>query len=206
MQVQDGGAGVFSKLVGPQHADYELFYAELFRRVFQSAQPIATLVKERMKNYVLQPGEYAVAHYRAFHAIEDNKERMSKKQSAYRAINAVNCASTLLPGHPIYFASHSFFALDAIRLYAEEKNGSIATNQNPEEALHLDKASRGDQYLAPSEFYEIFVNHLSMASARCVSNGVGGFGKFAQLLSYVPKCSDRHFDKGRPQKCQWQVP
>jgi hypothetical protein len=43
LQVQDGGSGVFSKLVGPQQADYAVFCAELFRRVFQPAPTIALL-------------------------------------------------------------------------------------------------------------------------------------------------------------------
>jgi hypothetical protein len=169
--------------MGPQHADYKVFSAEMFRRVFQPALPVAALVNERMKNSALQPGEYSVAHYRAFYAIEFNHPKMNNKTLEDRAINAVNCALTLYPGHPFYFASDSIHALDAIQLYAEETNLSIATNQNSKEAVHLDNHGRGNQSHAPSEFYETFVDLLIMGSGRCVSYGVGGFGMFARLIS-----------------------
>jgi hypothetical protein len=203
IQNADGGEGMLSNLIGPQHADYKVFYAEMFRRVFQPALPVAALVNERMKNSALQPGEYSVAHYRAFYGIEYSK--MNNKTLEDRAINAVNCASTLYPGHPVYFASDSIHALDAIRLYAEEKNLSIATNQNSKEALHLDYHGGGNQSRAPSEFYETFVDLLIMGSGRCVSYGVGGFGMFARLLSYDTNCSN-HYSTRRSitQKCQWQ--
>jgi hypothetical protein len=170
--------------------------------LFQPSTPIARLVDDQMKE--LHPGEFAVAHYRAYYAIEEHKERISSKDLSKRALNAVNCGSRLLPGRPILFASDSKAALDAIRTYAEGTNRSIIIKQNPGEALHLDIVSRGNASRSPPEFYDAFVDLLVIGNGRCVSHGTEGFGQFAQLLAFDSSCSNRKFSKGRMQECRWQ--
>jgi hypothetical protein len=65
------------------------------------------------------PGEYVVAHYHAYWGIK--KEQDNPRAIKARAINAVNCASDLLPGSQIYFASDSSLAIDEAERYANRK-------------------------------------------------------------------------------------
>jgi hypothetical protein len=122
------------------------------------------------------------------------------------AINAVNCASKLKPGYPIYFASDSAYASESVRQYAVLNNYTIFTNDvvatkstsrihNHNDPLHLDFAARGNKTWPVEAYYDIFVDLLVLGNARCVSLGMGGYGAYANYLSFDPKCANRHMGK-----------
>jgi hypothetical protein len=181
--------------------NYDTIYHDLFLALFSPSPPIAKQVDEKMKAADLSPGEYAIAHYRAFYAIEHEKEQRSTSQLSVAAITAANCASVLRPGGPVYFASDSKIAVDAVRNYARTGNHSIVTFDSPE-ALHLDQTEDWESR-PPSDFYSVFVDLYLMSNGRCVTYGQGGFGRYALLLGYNSTCASRHFYRSKRARCSW---
>eukprot|EP00934_Nitzschia_sp_Nitz4_P005259 Nitzschia sp. Nitz4//scaffold9_size221794//195908//196897//NITZ4_001381-RA/size221794-exonerate_protein2genome-gene-0.25-mRNA-1//1//CDS//3329561106//5249//frame0 len=203
VQDVDGGERYYQQLVNDPSDTYENIYHTLFRALFQPSPPIAKLVKAKMRQGNLVAGDFAVAHYRAFYAIEDKKDLMTTNLLRKYALNAVACASELKPGGPVYLASDSRDAVEAMKQYAREGNRSIVS-WDGDEALHVDKFSSWNAP-PPSSFYSVFVDLLIMANSRCTAYGQGGFGRFASLLSYNASCTRRHVIRGdHIQKCFWR--
>ena len=209
-RIQDvhGGAVLYNALVATNitessrakdfiQDDYDEIYHDLFRAMFRPVAPIQNLINKKLESTGLLPGEYSVAHYRAFYAVEHDKGKVSEEDLIKRAINSVNCASWLRPGGPVYFASDSKVAGEAVQKYASQTNRSIVSLDGPE-ALHLDK----ENDRPPSDFYPVFVDLYLMGSGRCVSFGRGGFGRYGLLLGYDATCFNRHH-KGKTKKCDW---
>lgn len=111
---------------------------------------------------------------------------------------------------PIYFASDSLVAIRTVQDVARTENRSIGTftttdkntsnnnNEHDREALHLDKRYQWKSGNV-SDFYATFVDLLILANATCISIGVGGFGRFASLISKntntdttTQSCVNRH--------------
>jgi hypothetical protein len=181
--------------------NYETVYHDTFRAIFQPSPPVAELVAQQLDRNGLHPGQYSVAHFRAYHKVP--KITVSQEFQTEGAITAVNCASQLHPGDPIYFASDSSLSARTVKEYGETHNRTIVTNQNANnEPLHLDKASLGNGTHEPYEYYDSFVDLLVMGNGRCVAYGKGGFGPFASLMSYDSKCKSKHHGA----TCAWQDP
>jgi hypothetical protein len=181
------------------NSSYDDIYHDVFRLLFIPAPPIAKILREELQESGLVPGEYAVAHYRAFYA---RASRLPRTISMY-AINAVNCASQLRPGGPIYFASDSLHALASVRNYSKQNGYRIITIEN-QEPLHLDKGENWSQR-HPSDFFSIFVDLYLMGMGRCLSFGQGGFGRYGLLLSYNASCFNRHTWNLRMVPCTWKA-
>ena len=194
MQTYHGGQLDFDNRTD---STYDEVYHELFRLFFRPSPPIAQILLDEMSAVHLRPGHYAVAHYRAFYGREGRKESTIAKV----AVNAVNCASMLRPGGPVYFASDSTFAVKTVQDYAKTNDYPIVTIQN-QEPLHLDKAGNWSTR-HPSDFYSIFVDLYLMGMGRCVTFGQGGFGRFGLLLSYNATCASRHIHKRQLSNCHW---
>ena len=199
-----GGSLLYDELIakngtkGAIADNYETIFHDLFRMMFKPSPPVAKRIRKNLEASQLVPGEYSVAHYRAFYGIENEKEKRSSDALISNAINAANCASQLRPGGPVYFASDSKVANEAVRHHATVSNHSIVTFDSAE-ALHLDKGSG-----PPSDYYSVFVDLYLMGNGRCISYGQGGFGQFALLMSYNATCMSRHFYKLKMQKCDWR--
>ena len=194
MQSFDGGVTVYESTTDSTYAE---IYHDLFRLLFDPAPPIARTLKQEMDDAGLVQGEYAVAHYRAFYGRSSRRPESIAKF----AVNAVNCASQLRPGGPVYFASDSLYALGTVRNYSKEHGYKIVTIEN-QEPLHLDKDD-GDSERKPSDYYSIFVDLYLMGMGHCFSYGQGGFGRYALLLSYNATCSRRHTYNTKLLPCEW---
>lgn len=182
---------------------YERIFHDLFRSLFQPSEAIAKLVRNKMQTANLTAGKYVSCHHRAFYAIEDKKHRRKARHLRKKALNAINCASIILPGAPIYFASDSQESIRAVRHTAIKGHRPIVTtHEDTKEALHLDKAENWTA-LHPSEFYPTFVDLLIMANGRCTAYGAGGFGRFGALLSYDSSCIIKHNEKPKTTDCRW---
>ena len=93
---------------------------------------------------------------------------------------------------------------DFAEQYAKQKGRPFARRLQDDEPLHLDFASRGNRTFAVEDFYDSFVDLLVLGNARCVAYGIGGFGAYANQLSYDPSCSFQHSrDKQEIIPCQW---
>jgi hypothetical protein len=202
-KIQDilGGAEYYEKMVDDSNETYETVYHNMFSALFKPSPPIEEMVKAKMQADHLMPGEYSVAHYRAFYGIEDKKQKRKTYNLESLAINAANCASVFRPGGPVYFASDSKVAVDAVKKYADKENRSISVFEG-DEALHIDKFGP-ENPRPPSDFYSVFVDLLLMANGKCVTYGQGGFGRFALLLSQNATCTGRHIYKFKVEECSW---
>ena len=193
LQTFDGGSVYFNEQFND--TSYEMVYHDLFRLFFTPSPGVAKIIQEEMTTVGLIAGEYATAHYRAFYGTRMPNETMIVST----AINAVECASELRPGGPIYFASDSTFALQTIQTYAKQYSRPVVVIQN-KEPLHLDKANSTN----PEDYYSVFVDLYLLGMGRCGSVGMGGFGRFGLLLSYNSSCWNRHSYNRQRLDCSWK--
>jgi hypothetical protein len=184
-------------------SSYEMMFHDLFRSLFKPSPPVAKLVREKMESANLTAGNYVSCHHRAFYAIENKKHKRNPRHLEKKALNAVNCASNIMPGAPVYFASDSQQSIEAVRRSAKKRNRPVVTiHEETEEALHLDKADNWELQ-DPSEYYPTFVDLLLMANGHCTAYGEGGFGRFASLLSFNASCGIKHNVKNQTDHCRW---
>ena len=181
------------------HDKYEDIFHDLFRLVFTPSPPVQATIDEQMKRGNLIPGEYSVAHFRAFYAVELNREVRSASLLIQGGRNAVNCASHLMPGKPVYFASDSIVSIQGVEQYAKEFDRPIVSlpADTTAEAMHIDYTFN---ITDPRPYYSIFVDLMIMGNSRCVSLSEGGYGTFALLLGYNTSC----YNRNRFNTCTWK--
>jgi hypothetical protein len=200
--------------------ELDFLYDKVFRHVwkvfFQPSPAVQAQINKQFQLLQLQPGQYVAAHVRALYqsnAVEQHEE-----------INAIHCASQLAVATaaidsggsnggrngrrhvlPIYFASDSNRTVAFAREYGKSIQGiHVVSRASDREPLHLD---RGRDFLTKaadewrnhtaSDFYDIFVDLYILSMARCITHGIGGYGKLAVLLSGNQSCSMDH----RKTKC-----
>jgi len=195
LQTFDGGSAYFNEELNHTGYTYESIYHDLFRTLFEPAPPVQAIIDEELKSVGLTPGEYATAHYRAFYG----KRMPDEAKIRSTAINAVECASELRPGGPVYFASDSVYAIQSIKDYAQEHKRPVVTIQN-DEPLHLDKAKSTNA----ADYYSVFVDLFLLGMGNCASFGMGGFGRYGLLLSYNASCWNRHSYNRQRLECHWK--
>lgn len=182
--------------------DYLRIFRHMWQALFEPSPPVGKLIADHMESSNLVRGKFSTAQYRAFYGTEHNKEK-PEDELKIKAENALNCASKLEPGDPIYFASDSHFAVRVASNMGRTTSRKIVTFDDEKEALHLDKK---DQWTSGNvaDFYPVFVDLLVMAEARCMAHGVGGYGTFANMLSVDPTCVIEH-DVGlmNTRRCNW---
>lgn len=179
---------------------YRNIYHDLFRSMFAPVPPLAQLLYQRLQSNNLIPGMYTAAHFRAYYDTNDEKT-VSGSWIQKWAINAVNCASVLQPGSPVYFSSDSKAAVEAVQEYATTHNRSIVTFADEDDPLHIEKTTDWERRPA-SDFYATFADLLSLGSGRCLAYGSGGYGRYASLLSHRSSCSLQHGPEHA--YCRWR--
>jgi hypothetical protein len=195
---------------------YDQVFPHVWNIFFQPSPAVQAQIDAQFQILQLQPGQYVSAHVRALYqsnAVEQHEE-----------INAIHCASQLAAAAaaagvsdgsssssmlPIYFASDSNRTVAFAREYGKSKGGGsvhVVARASDHEPLHLDrgrdfltKAADEWQNHAVSDFYDIFVDLYILSMARCVTHGIGGYGKLAVLLSRNQTCSIDH----RKTTCDW---
>lgn len=175
---------------------FEAVYHDMFRVLFEPSPPVAEQIDINMESLRLVPGAYSAAHFRVLYGRESRPEEQTKKV----AINAINCASELRPGGPVYFAADNKFAVDHIKEYAAKNSLPVVSVDHEDEPLHLDKATNWTAR-KPSEFYATFVDLYLLGQSRCTAYSNGGFGTFGLLLSFNSSCSVRYFSKQIIKQC-----
>lgn len=162
-QSHSAGAEYFdaNRPYGPTFAEV---YHELWRMVFTPVPPIQRIIEDKMEEQGLIPGNYAAAHVRALYGIEERELFYIRDWT----FNALNCASMLFPGAPIFFASDSSIAVTFAEYYGELKNSSIAVRKHDNPPLHVDKTSKWRGRKA-SDYYDTFVDLYLVGMSRCVT-------------------------------------
>lgn len=174
---------------------------------FTPAPPVAQRIKDFMHQQKLIPGHYLATHIRALYAVKDQDPYVVQ----YWTQNAVNCTTHLArpdDGNAIFVASDTSLAPKLAQRYATPQGWRIvyhAADVTGNEPLHLDKASRWEDR-PPSDFYDAFVDLYLLSLARCVTYGVGGYGKFATWLTGHPKCTLQHHNATAINECSLSPP
>lgn len=200
-QSDNGGADYYNEVFnstigGGTFAD---IYHNVWHTIFQPVPPLQQRIDDAMQSLSLHPGEYAAAHLRALYAVSSRPPRLIRNA----ALNAVNCASQLRPGGPIFFAADSKLAVEIVQQYAESHSKSIVAANRKEEPLHLEKANH--TFRQASEYYDTFVDLYLLGSSRCLAYNVGGFGTWALFMGYNSSCSVEHATRNLQKltKCKW---
>jgi hypothetical protein len=183
-QSYSGGSSWFNSQLLPGEPTFNEVFSSVWRIFFTPSKPIKEKISKELDRLHLVPGEYAAAHLRALYAIKARPKHMIRNW----ARNALNCASTLRPGQPIFFASDSSDAVSSAKLYATEKQAQIVSrDHDPDPPLHLDKPK--DWKTRPvSDFYDTFIDLYLLALSKCVTYNQGGFGHWGLLIGGDISC------------------
>jgi hypothetical protein len=216
LQAHDHGSHYYntqgeSKGDGPD--SFRQHYHDCWHVLFTPVPAIANLVADEMQKLHLIPGEFAVAHLRALYGIELEQDgRDFELYIRPWAQNALNCLSSLRPGGPFLFSSDSDLARIAAVEYGRARNTTVVARLDAPKPLHLDLVSDWAVRNA-SDFYDAFVDLYLMSFGRCMSYNMGGYGKWAQLISgQNVTCNIRHWTKGvnkasaNKEGCNWTEP
>jgi hypothetical protein len=166
-QSYDGGQGWYNEDLKANETAFNEVFHDVWRVFFTPSPPIAKRIKAEMQRKGLAPGEYVSAHLRALYA----QDARSAGQTKAWTRNAINCATKLKPGRPVFFASDSKVASDYSVLYGEEMRGAVVTHaNNPDPPLHLDKAENFSDVSASrlpvSHYYDTWVD-VSCDACAC---------------------------------------
>jgi hypothetical protein len=219
----------FEKVTGL--ATYEV-WPGIFRRFFQPSKPLAKIIDSIAEEYGLIPGQYSSAHVRAKFPVGRNEIKMidrsekglnmkdARTHEIITAIadNAMHCAMKAMPE-----AKHVYFASDAHEptTYLLEESPTWVVHQNSTTSSHLIQKpsvtiiTRPNHTVEPahfeftrdpdpSKYYGIFIDLWMMAHAKCMAQGLGGFGHFASSLSgnhYSCRVRHRDYDIGISPAC-----
>jgi hypothetical protein len=179
---------------------YESVFHDLFRAFFTPAPRLAALMDTTMRDHGLVPGQYASAHLRA---MLGNRKWRDPHETIKLTVNAINCASELFPGGPVYFAADIKFAVEVAQEYGRQNKLPVATLDFNADPIHFDKDNAW-KTRDPSEYDDTFVDLFMLGQSRCVAYSNGGFGIFGQLISYDSNCTVQHFKQRKIRKnCSW---
>ncbi|KAL7566740.1 hypothetical protein ACA910_017790 [Epithemia clementina (nom. ined.)] len=211
LQAHDHGSTYYDTQATLSHdrpaATFRFVYHDCWYSLFTPVPAIAKTIEDELQRLELSPGEFAFAHLRALYGIEKQGRDLGLVKNW--TINALNCISSQRPGGPFLFSSDSAYAKRIAVEYGKQKNTPIVARVDAPPPLHLDVVEDWETRNA-SDFNDIFVDLYLMAMGRCMSYNVGGFAKWAQLISGRGfTCNRRHWTKGVDKKsanktgCVW---
>jgi hypothetical protein len=200
-QAFHSGSEWYNQQVQPGEATFEEVFHDLWRITFTPAPTVRSIIQSELQRMDLFPGHYTSIHLRAFYATPHRPAEVLMKWSE----NAIRCASNLNPHIKSYFfTSDSDDARAFAMTYRHDLHVGTRT-PNPNPPLHLDKASANGQNRPVSDFYDTFVDLYLLATGNCVTYNVGGFGKWALLISKNSSCFNVQdtFWQGIRNPCDW---
>jgi hypothetical protein len=214
IQTTHGGSEYFDDARPPGTPNYSEIFREAWRVLFTPVPRIAYQVQTFMNDNGLFPGQYAAAHARLLY-VQAKRQRFRIRILTQ---NALNCASKLYPGVPLFLASDSQDAKDIAWAYGEWKHAKIvARNQSFNQApVHLDREdawsytngsfvskAKATKQRNTSAYDDTFVDLYLLAMSRCVAYNKGGFGHWGLLMSYNSSCGFRHQYNANVYRCNW---
>lgn len=206
-QAPDHGASFYNQHI----ATGEPTMAEITRTVwdlfFTPTPAVARRIQGFLSQHQLVPGHYLGTHIRALYAVKDQDPFVVQ----YWAHNAINCTTRLAhpdDGMAIFVASDASAATKLAQRYGTQNGWKVAYHApdvKDKEPLHLDKALHW-QGRPPSDYYDAFVDLYLLGLARCVTYGVGGYGKFAAWLTGQFSCAVQHHNATAMNECELARP
>lgn len=200
--------------------DHDHVFAPLWKAFFTPSPAVQGLLDRERQALNLTTDHYVGVHIRSQY-----QNYNSDIQIRTLVRHALNCGSQLqLPliadndtAEPIFVATDSSRAATAVAAYGKRRNvlfrqreSTLAESASASEPLHLD---RGSAHLNrnvsgwttaqdPADYYDTFVDLYLLAGSRCITYHVGGYGRWANLLSSNLTCELNHLKN----KCSWTEP
>jgi hypothetical protein len=212
IQSHDHGSDYYNRrgeISGDGPSAFRQHYRDCWYSFFTPVPVIAKAIEDELVRMELVPGEFAVAHLRSEYDLEPGRHRDPLVVQNWTK-NALNCISGLRPGGPFFFSSDSSEAKKIAIEYGKFRSVPVFASGNGDNTLvHLDMAL-STRTLDPSLFYSTFIDLYLMSMGRCYAYNVGGFGKWANLISGRDfTCNIRYWTDGVNQNsatkegCQW---
>jgi hypothetical protein len=178
----DGGASWYNENLQEGEASFQEIYHLAWGMMFTPVPKIARTITHILDDNGLSPYKYTAAHLRVLYNKEDRKEEVLKKWTR----GALNCASNLNPGQPIFLASDSAVVTEYGPIYGREKNGTVIIHENdPSPPLHLDRGdwNTSGSIRRPSDYYDTFTDLYLLALSGCLFHSKGGYGLWAAYIN-----------------------
>lgn len=194
------GSQYYNENLEEDEASFEMVYNDVWRMLFEPAPPIRALIHQLNTDLELLSGPlgYTSLHIRAKYAHDKTTDRPMIE-------NAIHCAFALNSNHStVFIASDNANATRYAIEYAKQFGKAVA-RLDEKEPLHLDRAGQylimapnrtGDNFTA-TDFYDTWLDLFLMSGGRCVSEGIGGFAKWAGMIGNAKKnrCINSHAKK-----------
>ncbi|GAX25006.1 hypothetical protein FisN_2Lh289 [Fistulifera solaris] len=188
-QAHDHGQVYYDYTLLPDEPTFSQVFAECWRVFFTPAPPIAKRIQTYMNNNGLEVGKYPSTHLRALYNVEERDPRFLEQLTRH----AVNCSLQFVEAeYPyLFFASDASYAQQVAGEYGTHRGYHVISPQHEQNPLHLDKAIQW-RSRSPSEYYDAFVDLYVLSLGKCVSYGMGGYGKLASYMSQNASCALQH--------------
>jgi len=193
-----------------------LTFGRIFRLFFNTHPNVQDIINEEKRNLQLSTGKYIAIHCRVRHPkgwpqdrpppraevehVADKSDIVfdgyEKEHTIEVATHAVQCARTMLEKNnlhePIYLSTDTF-KLTNHMLGAEspfnQSEINLVSRSDVIPSVHIDRTTG----LSLDRYYGTFVDLFLLVDARCVSFGIGNFGRFAAKISGT-QCVNQHRD------------
>jgi hypothetical protein len=174
----------------------------LWNLFFTPVPAVAQRISDGLQQHSLVPGHYIAMHVRALYAVKDQDPYLVR----YWTYNAVNCTSQLVEPNrgdaatTLFVAADATYASKLAQNYGAKYGWTVVHSTTTSEPLHLDKAAHW-QDRPSSDYYDAFVDLYLLALSRCVTFGMGNYGRFASWLSVEPSCALQHHNATGMHEC-----
>ena len=163
--------------------DFNTVFHAVWNILFTPSIALASSIDDAMRTANIRPGQYTAAHLRALYL--DDPRTIPMVQGWTQ--NAINCAFELqhsMNNNTVYFAADSDKALQYAISYGKIFMVDVITRKKMDrkDPLHLDKTPDW-QFRRPSDFFDVFIDLYIMSLSNGVTYGMGGYGRFAALIS-----------------------
>lgn len=186
-QTHDHGGIYYDDQRSPDEASHADIYHHLWKLVFVPSPPVQAQIDEQYQTLDIRSGDYSSLHMRV-------KYKNNAENDTEAIENAIHCAC--LQEGPIYVASDSVVAAESAVQYGLTKGRKVVTRHGPE-PLHIDRRNFlqvGDGgNTTASDYYSVFVDLYLLAGGRCMTYGIGGYGRWASMISANASCIVAHF-------------
>ncbi len=188
-QAHDHGQVYYDSTLLPDEPTFAQVFAECWRVFFTPALPIAKRIQTYMNQNGLEVGKYPSTHLRALYNVEERDPRFLEQLTRH----AVNCSLQFVePEYPyLFFASDASYAQQVAGEYGTRRGYHVISPQHEQNPLHLDKAKQW-RSRSPTEYYDTFVDLYVLSLGKCVSYGMGGYGRLASYMSRNVSCALQH--------------
>jgi hypothetical protein len=159
--------------------NYEDVFHDLWTAMFRPVPRLQAKIDAQLVAHGLTSGQYAATHIRARH-----NKHLSSAEVIQATRRALRCTSQLFPGAPILVASDLSDVYQVARNVSLEYPDSLLRVETLEENsfIHLDWDPQWETRTA-DDYDGVFQDLCLLGSAKCVSHGVGGYGKFGMRMT-----------------------